>query len=479
MNARRSTGYWREVGLDICRVERVARLGEVGAAGHPGRRRGGVRAAVAAVVVDERVDVQPLAHHEAVGGEIVAQRVGVRDVAGQDERGCAGRLERRAGASQRGLAEVGADERQRVLVEVAPAQRAVAHERVDASQPARVAAAGVEHEPRLRGERLAVEDLGDRAVGVAEVAAVRGGAGADVQLALDVPLAAIAGSAAGAAERAGVQLGQAAEQRQVRADEPEVHDEVQRDDAVLRPGAVVGEPAERPQQARGELAGLAGRQLRPVGGLVEAAGRVEPQQGGRGERAVEVRDDVVVQPRVELAELPARRGVVDEVREPGQARAGPGLLPRVGRVVGERGEELAERDVAVVVGGDGAPGARPVDPRRLGRELGAAGDPARLRERAQAHAQMREAGVGEVGEQAIQRLGTRERRREQADRVHSAERRREDHAVLEQERQPPQGIPADAAICQTHGAYPAGSGPRAAHGRARRGASLRQGCPPA
>ncbi len=80
--------------------------------------------------------------------------------------------------------------------------------------------------------------------------------------------------------------------------------------------------------------------------------------------------------------------------------------------------------------------------------------------------------------ESVSRAG--ERGLEQVDRVQPAQRRREDHPVLEQERQAPQGLPADAAIGQPHGAYPAGSwrGATPAGTSAGSGSGLRPLCAP-
>ena len=114
-----------EVGLDVGGIERVAGLGEVGAARQPGRRGGRVRAAVAAVVVDERVHVQALVDRRARGrrGRRAARRDPRRRRAGRATARRPARACARARCT-RGVAEVGADHQQRVLVEVAPAQRA-------------------------------------------------------------------------------------------------------------------------------------------------------------------------------------------------------------------------------------------------------------------------------------------------------------------------------------------------------------------
>src|SRR5206468_825504 len=107
--------------------------------------------------------------------------------------------------------DVDADHPQRPGGEAAAAQRVVAHERVDVGEPGAVAAAAVQDESWLGGQRLAVEDRREERIGVGEVARVRGGAGTDVQLALDVP--AVPGGRRG--ELARVELRQAGERGQV------------------------------------------------------------------------------------------------------------------------------------------------------------------------------------------------------------------------------------------------------------------------
>ena len=176
-------------------------------------------------------------------------------------------------------------------------------------EPAAVVAAGEDDEARLVGERLAVEDARDDRVGVGEVAPVRDRARAQVHLVLDVPLAGVVvAGRVGGGQLAAVEVGQPGEHRQVGADEAEVGDEVQAVAAGLGPGAVLVDPAERGQQAAGLLAAVAGRaaagrRRRPA----EAAGGVEPEQDGGGERAVELRGDLVAQRRARGRRAPSAR----------------------------------------------------------------------------------------------------------------------------------------------------------------------------
>ena len=74
--------------------------------------------------------------------------------------------------------------------------------------------------------------------------------------------------------------------------------------------------------------------------------------------------------RLEVVELPARGGRVDELGEARGPLALPRLGPAAGLVVGERREVVAERDEVGVVARDGAAGVGPADRRVLGRELG-------------------------------------------------------------------------------------------------------------
>src|SRR5258708_7178199 len=59
----------------------------------------------------------------------------------------------------------------------------------DACEPTTVAAAYVQDEMRLRVERLAIENLGDDRVAIGEVAMMRYGAGANIEITLHVPFA--------------------------------------------------------------------------------------------------------------------------------------------------------------------------------------------------------------------------------------------------------------------------------------------------
>ena len=114
-----------EVGLDVGADERRAVVGDVRAARHPGAAVGRVAAAVAALVVDEGVDVQPVLDRQAVRVQRVAHRGRVAGVAAQDEPVVDARgRERLLRAGHGGLAAVDADHAQRALVEVAAAQGA-------------------------------------------------------------------------------------------------------------------------------------------------------------------------------------------------------------------------------------------------------------------------------------------------------------------------------------------------------------------
>ena len=271
-----------EVGLDVGADDRRAVVGDVGAARHPGAAVGRVPAAVAALVVDEGVHVQPILDRQAVRVERVAHRDRVAGVAAQDEPLDPRRSKRLLRAGDGGLAAVDADHRQRALVEVAAAQRPVLYERVHVYEPAAVVTAGQDDEARLVDERLAVEDAGDDRVGVGEVAPVRDRAGAQVHLVVDVPVAvgvgvAVAVGPVGGGQLASVQVGQAGEHRQVGADEAEVGDEVQAVATGVGPRAGRVDPAERRQQAAGLHAALARRERGPGAVAGEAAGGVEPE----------------------------------------------------------------------------------------------------------------------------------------------------------------------------------------------------------
>ena len=154
--------------------------------------------------------------------------------------------------------------------------------------------------------------------------------------------------------------------------------------------------------------------------------------------------------RLELVELPARGGGVDELGQARRPFAVPGLGPAAGLVAGERRQVVAERDEAGVVMRDGAAGVGPADRRVLGRELGSLCGPAGLGERAQADAQLAEGGLRQAGVKLRDGLLARERCLQEPNRVEAAEGGREHHPVLEQEAQPPQGLPAGGAIGQRH-----------------------------
>ena len=180
--------------------------------------------------------------------------------------------------------------------------------------------------------------------------------------------------------------------------------------------------------------------------------------------------------RLEIIELPARGGRVDELGQAGGALALPRRGPGAGLVVGKRREVVAERDEVAVVAGDGAARIGPADRRVLGSLFRALGRPSGLGEGAQADAELAEGRLRQARAQLRDGVLTLERGPEQSDRVEPAKGCREHHPVLKQEAQPSQGLPAAGKIGERHrdifsdrGARRDGAGPaRWASARQRR-----------
>ena len=289
-------------------------------------------AAVAALVVDEGVHVQPVLDRQAVRVQRVAHRGRVAGVAAQDEpvsmpAAASASSARATAASLRSMPTMRSGRSSRWR----PRSVRLADELVDVHEPAAVVAAGEHDEARLVGERLAVEDARDDRVGVGEVAPVRDRARAQVHLVLDVPLAdaVVAGRVRGG-QLAAVEVGQPGEHRQVGADEAEVGDEVQAVAAGLGPGAGVVDPAERVQQAAGLLAAVAGRQRRGRRRRRAVRPPVASSQSRTGEASAPSSWAATWSRSagLEVVELPARGGRVDELGEAARALALPGLASR-------------------------------------------------------------------------------------------------------------------------------------------------------
>lgn len=289
---------------------------------HPGDVVTQPAAEVGAVVFQERADVQPLVHREAVPGELVAQPVGIRDVAQQQYRL----------ADARGLEDAARRvERHGAGVDTYVAD-AVAEHFMQVDEPAAVTTAHIRDEA---GPRRPVEDLPENGIRVGEVAPMSGGTCLHVELALAVPFA----LAGGDDQLRAIQFLEPGKHGQVGADEPEMVDERETGLSAVGPARAGIKPAQQDQQPC-DIA------IRPV----QTSRAAQREQRRDGERRVQMGRDEIVgirggPPSFMTVKLGGERCPGGSI---------PGCPPGVRSVIGETGQEPPERNVPLAMAHRGA-----------------------------------------------------------------------------------------------------------------------------